>query len=321
MKKIVFSIITVLMLVIALVGCGPKDNKTVNVEDNEGKDSVKTEESREEDVEEAQEEEKSKDIPNRTVAGTVAVLEMLDYLEVEMIAIPETRSKLDDKFKEMPTIGKPMTPDMELLKSVDPDMFISVTSLEESLKEKVEQNNIKTLFLDNSSYSTILESMEILGDLYGKEDMSNKYVEDIKNKANQIKEKIKGKEKPRVMILFGSPKSIMFATEKSFVGSLVEEMGAINVVHELDDFEDNYVPVSMEHVLGLKPDIILRLTHVKPEESRKMFDDEFAKSDVWSKLDAVKEGKVYDLDNEYFGVSGNIRILEALQSLEEILYE
>ena len=112
-----------------------------------------------------------------------------------------------------------------------------------------------------------------------------------------------------------------FATKNAFVGSLVEELGAINVVDELADFEDNYVPVSMENVLGLKPDIILRLTHASPEDSKKMFDSEFAKSDTWKELDAVKNGKVYDLDNKYFSVSGNIRILEAFQSLEKILYE
>lgn len=316
MKKNILIIVLMLVLSLALTGCGNKGEEVVN-QDNESE--VEANEKETGESEESKEE--NKNIPSRTVAGTVAVLEMLDYLEIEMIAIPETSSKLDEKFAEVPTIGKPMTPDMELLKSVDPDMFISVTSLEESLKDNVEQSGIDTLFLDNSSYSTMLESMEVLGNMYGKEDISNKYVEDIKTKAEAIKEKVAGKDQPRVMILFGSPRSIMFATPNAFVGSLVEELGAVNVVTELDDFKDNYVPVSMEHALELKPDIILRLTHVSPEESKKMFDDEFAKSDVWSKLDAVKEGKVYDLDNKYFGVSGNIRILEALESLEEMLYE
>lgn len=317
MKKNILLVALMMVASLVLGGCGEKDGLAVN--QGTGEKGI----SNQEEIQEVEkvEKEEQKDIPKRTVAGTVAVLDMLDYLEVEMIAIPDTKVKLDEKYINLPNIGKPMTPDMELLKSVNPDIYISVTSLEADLKEKIEQNNIKTLFLDNSSYSTMLDSMETLGKLYGKEDISNKYVEDIEKKSKEIKEKVIGKEQPRVMVLFGSPKSIMFATNNSFVGSLIEELGATNVVDELGEFEDNYVPLSMENVLELKPDVILRLTHVSPEESRKMFEDEFAKSDIWKKLGAVKAGKIYDLDNHYFGVSGNIRILEAFQGLEEMLYE
>lgn len=319
MKKKIILVVAMLISLLALGGC----NKQEEVVDSQlsGEETEPKEEQAVEAEEVKAEEEIQVDAPERTVAGTVAVLDMLDYLEIEMVAIPDTSYELDPKFEGLPNIGKPMKPDMELLKSVDPDMYISVISLEEDLKSQVEGNNISTLFLDNSSYATILESMEILGTMYGKEDISSKYVEEIENKSKEIKDNVKDKEQPRVMILFGSPRSIMFATKNSFVGSLIEELGAINVVDELDDFKDNYVPVSMENVLGLKPDIILRLTHASPEESKKMFDEEFEKSDIWEKLDAVKNEKVYDLDNKYFGVSGNIRILEAFQSLEEMLYE
>lgn len=317
MKKNILLMSLLIVSLVVLSGCSGNVDEALSQENGENLEKIEEGE----ELALVEEVETSRDIPKRTVAGTVAVLDMLDYLDIEMVAIPETDRPIDDKFKDTPNIGKPMTPDMELLKSVDPDMYISVTSLREDLKTNIESNNIQTLFLDNSSYSTMLESMEILGEIYGKEDLSRKYVEDIEEKSKEIKEKIKDKEQPRVMILFGSPRSIMFATNKSFVGSLVEELGAINVAGELDDFQDSYVPISMENVLELEPDVILRLTHASPEEARKMFDDEFSKSDIWQKLDAVKDGDVHDLDNRYFGVSGNIRILEAFEDLEKILYQ
>lgn len=320
MKKRIILLIGMLISLLVLGGCNGKE-KVAGSQLSGGETEVNKGKNLEDEEINVEKEEVQVDAPKRTVAGTVAVLDMLDYLEIEMVAIPDTSYELDDKFKGVPNIGKPMKPDMELLKFVDPDMYISVTSLEGDLKDQIEGSNISTVFLDNSSYTTMLESMKILGSMYGKEDISNKYIKDIEDKSKEIKESTREGEQPRVLILFGSPRSIMLATKNSFIGSLITELGAINVVDELDDFKDNYVPISMENVLGLKPDIILRLTHASPEESRKMFDEEFEKSDIWKKLDAVKDKKVYDLDNKYFGVSGNIRILEAFQSLEKMLYE
>ena len=123
------------------------------------------------------------------------------------------------------------------------------------------------------------------------------------------------------MILFGSPKNVMIATNKSFVGSLVKELGGINIANEIEDFKDSYVPLSMEDVLKLQPDIILRFTHANPEDSKKMFEKEFSENPIWQNFEAVQNEKVYDLDNEYFGVSGNIRIAQAIEILSNLLYE
>ena len=57
-----------------------------------------------------------------------------------------------------------------------------------------------------------------------------------------------------------------------------------------------------------------------PEASKKAFEEEFSKG-LWVNLDAVKNNKVYDLDPEYFGVSANIRAVEALEKMSEILYK
>ena len=37
----------------------------------------------------------------------------------------------------------------------------------------------------------------------------------------------------------------------------------------------------------------------------KNFETEFAQNDIWSKFSAVQNGKVYNLDNNYFGMSAN----------------
>ena len=69
------------------------------------------------------------------------------------------------------------------------------------------------------------------------------------------------------------------------------------------------------------PDIILRTSHAMPEQVMEMFDREFKDDDIWSHFRAVEENQVYDLDNEYFGMSATFRYKEALEKLDPILFQ
>ena len=57
------------------------------------------------------------------------------------------------------------------------------------------------------------------------------------------------------------------------------------------------------------------------EQVKIMFAEEFDTNDIWKHFSAVQNGKVYDLDNEKFGMSATFRYQEALEELQPILYE
>ena len=73
-------------------------------------------------------------------------------------------------------------------------------------------------------------------------------------------------------------------------------------------------------MVGKAPDIILRTSHALPEQVKKMFAEEFATNDIWKHFEAVQNARVYDLDNEKFGMSANFQYEEALKELETFLY-
>ena len=51
-----------------------------------------------------------------------------------------------------------------------------------------------------------------------------------------------------------------------------------------------------------------------------MFNKDFAENDIWQHFDAVKNGRVYDLTYEYFGMSATFKYPQALEELQPILY-
>jgi len=51
-----------------------------------------------------------------------------------------------------------------------------------------------------------------------------------------------------------------------------------------------------------------------------MFDKEFKKNDIWKHFKAVQTNRVYDLQEELFGTTGNLAVSQALEALAKMLY-
>ena len=103
------------------------------------------------------------DEEHRIIAGTVVIAQILDRLNLDAIAIPETIKELPARFDSLPDIGNAMEPDMEIIKSLNPTEVLSVSTLEYDLKDKFEQLRIPVDFVDLTSIDTMLAEIKELG--------------------------------------------------------------------------------------------------------------------------------------------------------------
>lgn len=308
MKNINTLMILMLCLTIGLVGCTNKEK----VEDVEVVEPVTQVEDVVEDIEEV--------VVKNIIAGTLMSAELLDLFDINPIGVLTTEKALPERYKDIPKIGSPMKPDLEIVTSLNPDLYVSDSNLKEGIEEIFKSANLETMFLSSNSYEDVFKNIETLGAYLNNEDKANAIVSEMRNKEKEIMDSITGKESSKVLILFGTLESFMIATQHSYTGNLVEILGGINVAGDLaKDKPMPYVPFSLETVADLNPGVILRLTHASPEISKKAFDEEFKKG-FWVNLDAVKNEKVFDLDPEYFGVSANMRVMDALEQMAKILY-
>ncbi|MGE8033621.1 heme ABC transporter substrate-binding protein IsdE [Lysinibacillus sp. KCTC 33748] len=254
---------------------------------------------------------------HRIIAGTVVIADILDKLELDAIAVPETEKKIAKRFDELPTIGNAMEPDMEIVKSLNPTDVLSVSTLEYDLQDKFKQLKIPVHFLNFQSVDAMLSEIKTLGERYNRIEQAEKLVNGLQKNIDAVQTVAKNKEGPRVLILLGIPGSYLVATENSYAGDLVKRAGGINVMEGQDA---EYLSSNTEYLHSSNPDIILRLSHGMPDEVVKMFDEEFKTNDIWKHFDAVKNGKVYDLEEELFGTTASLQVPQALGQLMEIFY-
>jgi len=254
---------------------------------------------------------------NRIIAGTVVIADILDKLELDAIAVPETGKVLAKRFEGLPTIGNAMEPDMEIVKSLTPTDVLSVSTLQYDLQDKFEQLNIPVNFLDFQSVDAMLAEITTLGERYDRTAQAEELVAGLQKNIDAVQTVAANKEGPRVLILLGIPGSYLVATENSYAGDLVKRAGGVNV---MEGQEAEYLSSNTEYLHNSNPDIILRLSHGMPDEVVKMFDEEFKTNDIWKHFDAVKNGKVYDLEEELFGTTASLQVPQALGQLMEIFY-
>ena len=258
------------------------------------------------------------------VATSIAVTEILDQLGVsknQVIGIPQSDSyTVPKKYQKATKVGNAMSPDMEKISNLNPDLILSPNSLESDLASKYEKLKISSTFLNLKNLSGMYKSIEELGKLFNKEKQAKILIDEYVNYMTSFREKYKNNVSPRVLILMGLPGgSYVVATESSYVGDLVKLAGGTNIYG--DGNGEDFVNVSVEDMLKQNPDLILRTSHAMPEKVMAYFQEEFSNNETWQQFDAVKNNKVFDLNHEYFGMSANFNYQKGLEDLEGILYE
>lgn len=254
----------------------------------------------------------------RLVATSPAVVQICNRLNLDLVGVCNTSGTLPEKYNKVKKVGMAMNPDLETIKSLNPDYVLSPSSLESDLQPKYASIGVKSLFLNLKSVDGMYASIEGLGEKFDRKDEADEMLNEFKTFMDKYKDKNKDKKSPKVLVLMGLPGSYIVATDNSYVGSLVKLAGGTNVYG--DGGGEEFLTANTEDMQTKDPDIILRAAHALPDEVKEMFAEEFETNDVWKHFRAVQNGKVYDLDSSLFNMSANFSYSDALEALQPLLY-
>lgn len=253
----------------------------------------------------------------RLVATSPAVAEVCNKLNLDLVGVCDTNGTLPERYQDLTKVGMAMSPDLEVIKSLNPDYILSPNSLQEDQQPKYASIKVSALFLNLRSVDGMYASIEDLGEKFQREEEVQALVKEFDDFMKEYREKNKDKEAPKVLVLMGLPGSYIVATENSYVGSLVELAGGVNVYAGTDQ---EFLTVNTEELKQKEPDVILRAAHALPDQVKEMFAEEFETNDIWKHFQAVQNGRVYDLDPSLFGMSANFQYPQALEELQPMLY-
>lgn len=261
------------------------------------------------------------EIPERLIITSVPLTEMLYLLGITPVGVPTSTNPIPADFDSIDRIGSPMAPDLELVTKLEPDLILGAESLRSTLDKNLEGIDLKTAYLRTDSFADLKTSFKVLGTYFNKKDEMNVVLSRILDKENELKKQAEGKTLPSVMLMIGTSDSFMVMSERSYLGSLVSELGADNIATSALKVTETYSAINMEDVVVADPDIILVLASGDHGASQEMFEKEVESNDTWTKLSAYKNNNVHILDYSTFGVTSIQNVEKALTEIATYFYE
>lgn len=212
-----------------------------------------------------------------------------------------------EEVKSVESIGTLRKPDIEKIIGLEPDLVIASTHFDEENAAKLEDAGIKVIGLyEENDVNGVYTMIETLGKALNKQQEAAKTVEEMKASIDKVTAAVSGLEKPSVYYVVGYGEGGDFsAPENTFIGQLIKLAGGKNIVPESDNWS-----FSLEALLEANPDIIVVRTGEK---------ENFMSTEGYKELTAVKEGRVYEIDNNLLDRQG-YRNAEGVLKLAEIFH-
>lgn len=331
MKK--WLIASIFVFSLTLVGCAEQEDKStekeVKKEETQQQETANTAEVQKTKVQDGVDEEAFQKalasfpttIPENIVTTSVPLTEMLHLLGITPVGVPTSTNPIPTDFDSITKIGSPMSPDLEVISSLQSDLIIGASSLQSSLNQALQGMNLPTAYLPTDSYDDLKLSFKVLGTYFGKEEKMNDVLQRIVAKEKELEAQAQGKELPSVMLVIGTSDSFMVMNDKSYLGSLVERLGADNIAKSVLKAESTYSPMNLEDIVVADPDIVFVLASGDHGANEDKFKQEIEKNSAWQQLSAYKNNKIYTLDYSTFGVTSITNVETALTTIADYFYK
>ncbi|MFL8951807.1 ABC transporter substrate-binding protein [Helcococcus kunzii] len=321
MKKIIYSLM--LVLVLMLTACGQKKENTKTDTNETKKESVKEESKIDVNVTEAKETKNEDDVKTfsdkKIVAGSKTVAEYLSLFNQKLVGIAKQKH-LPEIYKDVTQVGSPRKLNLEIIISLKPDLVVANETSKKDIEKTLSAQKIETFYLDGSNYNSVFENIKLVGEKLGQKEKSETIIKDLKSKEKELIEKAAPLKGKKVAMLFGTGDNFQLMTENTYIGDLLKFIGVENIAKDSTGENNKYLPYSLENIVSANPDYILTLAHGNREQAEKIFASEFEK-DLWKNLTAIKENRLIHLDDDKYPVTGNIHVMETLEGLINLLLE
>ena len=246
--------------------------------------------------------------PSKIISVAPNITEMIYKLGAEDKLVGRTNyCDYPEEVSSIESIGTLRKPDIEKIISLEPQLVITSTHFDDENTAKLEAAGISVIALyEEFNVTGVYTMIETSGTALNKQDEAAKTVADMKSTINKVEEAVEGLEEPTVYYVVQYGESGDFsAPENTFVGQLIDMAGGNNIVPEQDSWS-----YSLEALLEADPEIIV----VRNGEK-----EGFESLEAYKELTAVKEGNVYEIDNNLIDRQG-YRNAEGLLTLAKIFH-
>ena len=307
MRKILLGSIALVMIVLALAGCG----KTTSSSSATTKELTYN----------GQTYTVPKD-PQKIAVLSNSVLSMLYAVDGKAISRVSTTDALPPEIEALPVLGQTANINMEQLLGLNPDLVLGLENQHKKYESQLQSSKIPTVLINYDGIKDNVPLIKFLGDLTNHEDKATTLANTYESNVNKVKDAVKAQQPARVAVLRATGKGVTAETDAAITASMVKDLNMTNVVsmHLDKTTTDKTVPYSLETLAADDPDIIFVVTMGKEEEITKAMKKAMTDNPAWANLKAVQNNRVVYLPSKLFLLNPGLQTPEAMARLVKEAY-
>jgi iron complex transport system substrate-binding protein len=191
--------------------------------------------------------------------------------------------------KEVRRVGGLLTPDLEVIRALKPDLLVGSTSGNDpGLAAQAEALGIPLFILNAENVEQVLDGVADLGAALGEPAKAAALVDGLRARLAAVERRVAGKPRPRVLyIVWGDP--LVVPGAKAFLTDAIRRAGGDSVT---DDAPAAHPTYSIEAAIARSPEIILTSEYNRADAEKLRGDP------AWQSVPAVASGRVYVVGDE-----------------------
>ena len=218
-----------------------------------------------------------------------------------------------EEAKAIEQVGTYFEPNIEMIFSLSPDLVLAIPDVPEVVA-KLEELGIPALILDPSDLEGILADIQLVGQATGAETEAEALVSELRGRIAVVTEKAgEAKERVRVFCEIDAtdPSKPWASGPGSFMDAMIRLSGGTNVAAGADS---PWPQLSAEEIIAKDPEII-----ILADSKYGVTAESVGERPGWDVITAVKEGAIYDIDDDLISRPGP-RIVDGLETVAKIIH-
>lgn len=246
--------------------------------------------------------------PTKIVSMAPNVTEMIFALGAEDKLVGRTDyCDYPEEALAIESVGTLMTPDIEKIISLEPDVVIASTHFSEESEQQLKDLGINVIVLyEEMDMDGVYGMINTLSDVVNKKEAGQTIVTEMQVSVEETLAAVAGLESKSVYYVVGFGEYGDYtAGGNTFLGQLLTMAGGSNVAEEVTDWS-----YTLESLVEADPEIIIIADDMK---------ESFETAENYKDLTAVKNGNVFGVDKNTLERQG-YRNAEGLRTLAEIIH-
>lgn len=238
--------------------------------------------------------------PQRIVSLSPGITELLfDLGESERLVGRTDFCIHPPQAEKIKSMGGISDASLEMIVASQPDIVFTASMVSKQMVERMEDLGLNVVCLpERSKISDVYETVGLLGRIFGKEQLCDSLINDMKQKITDIEKLIPQDKKPIVYYVVGfGDMGDYTAGGDTFINDIISLAGGENMAKDLNGWS-----IGKEEIFARQPDFII----VRKEDLKR-----FVSTPPYNELNAVKENRV-------MGIESSLTDCQTLRSVEAI---